>query len=347
MRYPNGKLALDGVDLTVRAGELVTILGSNGSGKTTLLRCIARLLDPTEGEVLVGGQDLARLNGEALREARLALAMVFQRANLVRRRSVLANVASGTLGRRRTLWTTLGGLPAEELPLARELLRKVGVERLGGQRADTLSGGQAQRAAIARALAQRPKLILADEPVASLDPEAAEEIMRLLRQLAVEERPGGAVRAAPAGARSALFASRRRPARRRRRLRPSRRSLRRPADRAALQGSRRMSVDGTALDVAPRARALKHGARRRARPGEGRLGRRLCASSLALIVAGDRRAVVLCRAGAPGGPDHRRPRHGRHAQPRHAAGLVGVRRHRCGRRWRRSTWRSSAPCSAC
>ena len=135
MRYPNGKLALDGVDLTVRAGELVTILGSNGSGKTTLLRCIARLQNPTEGQVLVGGQDLAQLNGEALRQARLALAMVFQRANLVRRRSVLANVASGTLGRRRTLWTTFGGLPPEELPVARELLRKVGVERLGAQRA--------------------------------------------------------------------------------------------------------------------------------------------------------------------------------------------------------------------
>jgi phosphonate transport system ATP-binding protein len=186
MRYPNGTLALDGVDLTVRAGELVTILGSNGSGKTTLLRCVARLEDPSEGEVLVDGRDLARLNGQALREARLALAMVFQRANLVRRRSVLANVVCGTLGRRRTLWTTLGGLPAEELSMARELLRKVGVERLGAQRADTLSGGQAQRAAIARALAQRPKLILADEPVASLDPEAAEEIMRLLRRLAVE-----------------------------------------------------------------------------------------------------------------------------------------------------------------
>ena len=131
MRYPNGKLALDGVDLTVRAGELVTILGSNGSGKTTLLRCVARLLDPSDGEVLVAGEDLAKLNGNALREARLALAMVFQRANLVRRRSVLANVVGGTLGRRRTLWTALGGLPAEELPLARELLSKVGVERLG------------------------------------------------------------------------------------------------------------------------------------------------------------------------------------------------------------------------
>jgi len=186
MRYPNGKLALDDVDLTVGAGELVTILGSNGSGKTTLLRCVARLLDPTGGEAMVDGRDLARLAGKDLREARLALAMVFQRANLVRRRSVLANVVSGTLGRHRSWRTALGGLPPEELPMARELLRQVGVERLGGQRADTLSGGQAQRAAIARALAQRPKLILADEPVASLDPEAAEEIMRLLRRLAVE-----------------------------------------------------------------------------------------------------------------------------------------------------------------
>ena len=188
MRYPNGKLALDGVDLTVRAGELVTILGSNGSGKTSLLRCIARLQDPSEGSrssstgAISPGSAGAGCTRRVWRSA-----MVFQRANLVKRRSVLANVASGALGRRRTLWTSLGGLPAEELPLAQELLRKVGVERLGAQRADTLSGGQAQRAAIARALAQRPKLILADEPVASLDPEAAEEIMRLLRQLADEE----------------------------------------------------------------------------------------------------------------------------------------------------------------
>jgi phosphonate transport system ATP-binding protein len=187
MSYPNGKLALDGVNLAVHAGELVTILGSNGSGKTTLMRCIARLQDPSDGSVIVDGRDLARLSGRRLHEARLVLAMVSQRANLVKRRSVLANVASGALGRRNTLWTTLGGLPVEELPLAQELLRKVGVERLSAQRADTLSGGQAQRAAIARALAQRPKLILADEPVASLDPEAAEEIMRLLRQLADEE----------------------------------------------------------------------------------------------------------------------------------------------------------------
>ena len=186
MRYPNGKLALDGVDLTVRAGELVTILGSNGSGKTTLLRCVARLLDPTEGEVLVDGHDLARLNGEALRRRGwrwrwCSSAPIWSGGAACWPMSQAARWAATE-----RWWTTLGGLPAEELPMAHELLRKVGVEQLGRQRADTLSGGQAQRAAIARALAQRPKLILADEPVASLDPEAAEEIMRLLRQLAIE-----------------------------------------------------------------------------------------------------------------------------------------------------------------
>ena len=110
--------------------------------------------------------------------------MISQHANLVRRRSVLANVASGTLGRHQTWWTALGGLPAEELPAARDHLRQVGLPHLAAQRAGTLSGGQAQRVAIARALAQRPLVMLADEPVASLDPEAAQDIMRLLRRLA-------------------------------------------------------------------------------------------------------------------------------------------------------------------
>jgi phosphonate transport system ATP-binding protein len=105
----------------------------------------------------------------------------------VRRRSVLANVASGALGRHGGWWTALGGLPAEELRAAYGYLEEVGLAALAGQRAGTLSGGQAQRVAIARALAQRPQVLLADEPVASLDPEAADDIMRLLRRLAVEE----------------------------------------------------------------------------------------------------------------------------------------------------------------
>ncbi len=184
LRYPNGKLALSDVDLEVQAGELLIVLGGNGCGKTTLLRCITRALAPTAGEVWLNGAEISRLAGEKLRRARLDLAMIWQHANLVRRRSVLANVASGALGRHQTWWTALGGLPAVELPAAREHLQEVGLPHLAAQRAGTLSGGQAQRVAIARALAQRPLAMLADEPVASLDPEAAQEIMRLLRRLA-------------------------------------------------------------------------------------------------------------------------------------------------------------------
>ncbi len=183
-RYPNGMLALADVGLEVDAGELLIVLGGNGCGKTTLLRCITRALAPTAGEVWLNGAEISRLAGERLRRARLDLAMISQHANLVRRRSVLANVASGTLGRHQTWWTALGGLPACELPAARGHLQEVGLAHLAAQRAGTLSGGQAQRVAIARALAQRPLVMLADEPVASLDPEAAQDIMRLLRRLA-------------------------------------------------------------------------------------------------------------------------------------------------------------------
>jgi len=187
MRYPNGRMALAGFDLDVAAGGLVVVLGGNGSGKTTLLRCISRMLIPTAGEIWLGGTDLAALSGEALRRARLPLAMIWQQASLVRRRSVLSNVACGALGRHGGLWTALGGLPASERRAALYHLGEVGLVDLAGQRAGTLSGGQAQRVAIARALVQRPQVLLADEPVASLDPEAADDIMRLLRQLAAED----------------------------------------------------------------------------------------------------------------------------------------------------------------
>ncbi len=186
LRYPNGKLALADFDLTVRAGELVIVLGGNGSGKTTLLRCIVRTLAPTSGEVWVNGTELTHLEGDRLRRARLELAMVSQHAALVKRRSVLANVATGSLGRHESLRADLGGFPPEELTVALGCLGEVGLAELGHQRAGTLSGGQAQRVSIARALAQRPRVLLADEPVASLDPEAAEEIMRLLRRLAAD-----------------------------------------------------------------------------------------------------------------------------------------------------------------
>jgi phosphonate transport system ATP-binding protein len=187
LRYPNGKLALAGFDITVKPGELVVVLGGNGSGKTTLMRCVTRTLQPTEGSVRINGTDLAPLNGEKLRRARLELALISQHGSLVKRRSVLANVATGALGRYNDWYTAFGGLPAEELRLAHGYLGEVGLAHLARQRAGTLSGGQAQRVAIARGLAQRPRVLLADEPVASLDPEAAEDIMKLLRRLARED----------------------------------------------------------------------------------------------------------------------------------------------------------------
>jgi phosphonate transport system ATP-binding protein len=187
MRYPTGRLALDGASLSVRPNELVVVLGHNGSGKSTMLRCIAGMIRPSAGAVRVAGAELTRLHGRALAEARMALGMVFQHAYLVRRRSVMANVLSGTLGRNRRFWTAIGGLPRNEIYFARACLEEVGLLGFAGQRAGTLSGGQAQRVSIARALAQAPKALLADEPVASLDPEAAEDIMRLLRRLATED----------------------------------------------------------------------------------------------------------------------------------------------------------------
>jgi phosphonate transport system ATP-binding protein len=188
LQYPNGKLALSDLCLTVAAGELVVVLGGNGSGKTTLLRCITRTVKPRSGEIWLGDTNLCALEGEKLRRARLELAMVWQHASLVRRSSVLTNVATGALGRHSTLRTIFAGLPSAELASARGHLAEVGLADLAEQRAGTLSGGQAQRVAIARALAQRPRVLLADEPIASLDPEAAEEIMRLLQKLAQSER---------------------------------------------------------------------------------------------------------------------------------------------------------------
>jgi phosphonate transport system ATP-binding protein len=187
LKYPNGKQALNGLDLTVRPGELVIVLGGNGSGKTTLLRCLTRTLTPTAGRVMVAGREISTLEGEELRQARTSLALISQHASLVRRRSVAANVASGALGHHSSWLTSFGHLPRQEIMAAHRYLEAVGLAHLAWQRAGTLSGGQAQRVAIARALAQKPRAVLADEPVASLDPEAAEEIMRLLKRLAKED----------------------------------------------------------------------------------------------------------------------------------------------------------------
>ena len=127
LRYPNGKVALSDFELTVDAGELVVVLGGNGSGKSTLLRCITRTLKPSAGEIWLGKTNLCALEGEKLRRARLELAMIWQHASLVRRSTVLANVATGALGRHSTLRTVFGGLPAVELDAARGHLAEVGL----------------------------------------------------------------------------------------------------------------------------------------------------------------------------------------------------------------------------
>lgn len=182
--FPTKPDAVVGVDLQVWPGELVAVLGANGSGKSTMLRCAVSLLQPSAGSVVVAGHDLSSLRGGELRDARRAVGMVFQQGCLVRRRSALRNAASGCLGRHRRVATIIGRLPRHELELGWACLERVGMTEVAHRRADTLSGGQAQRVAIARTLAQQPSVLLADEPVASLDPEAAEEVMSILRQLA-------------------------------------------------------------------------------------------------------------------------------------------------------------------
>ena len=184
--YPNGKQALTDVGLEVNRGEFLVILGSNGSGKSSMLRCIVRLLEPSTGAITVARQDMVRLRGRGLRKARMSIGVVGQHANLVRRRSVLANVVCGALARHNDWRTAMGMMPPSEAGPAMECLEHVGLAGLASQKAGTLSGGQAQRVAVARALAQRPQLMLADEPVASLDPEAANDVMKLLRRLADE-----------------------------------------------------------------------------------------------------------------------------------------------------------------
>jgi phosphonate transport system ATP-binding protein len=190
MRYPTGRMALTDTSLGLAPGELVVILGANGCGKSTLLRCIAGMLTPTAGTIQLAGRRINGLVGRELAAARMSLGMVFQNAHLVKRRSVVANVMTGTLGRHRGLAVTLGRLPESERPFAMTCLNQVGLSTFAEQRAGTLSGGQAQRVSVARALAQRPLALLADEPVASLDPDAAEELMSLLRRLAHEDGLG-------------------------------------------------------------------------------------------------------------------------------------------------------------
>jgi phosphonate transport system ATP-binding protein len=177
---------LKGVSLEVRRGELLAVLGGNGCGKSTLLRCAIRLLDPDAGSSRLCGSDLAQLKGKQLRLARREAAVVFQQIALVKQRTALDNVCAGALGQL-PLWRSLTPLtfPHEIRERASFALHRVRMLDQAWQRAGTLSGGQAQRVAIARAYCQQASVILADEPVSALDPRAAEEVLELLRDLAV------------------------------------------------------------------------------------------------------------------------------------------------------------------
>jgi phosphonate transport system ATP-binding protein len=175
--------AVDGVDITVRAGEFVVILGRSGSGKTTFLRALNRLVEPSAGRISIAGRAVTGATAGELRAARRRIGVVFQQFNLVRRASVLANVLAGRLGYVPSLPSLLGRFPERDRALARDCLGRVGLAHLADRRADTLSGGEQQRVAIARALAQTPAVVLADEPTASLDPALTTEIMGILRAI--------------------------------------------------------------------------------------------------------------------------------------------------------------------
>ncbi|MCC7425677.1 MAG: ATP-binding cassette domain-containing protein [Alphaproteobacteria bacterium] len=181
-----GRPVLRDASLDVAPGEVVVLGGPSGAGKTTLFRCIARLTEPDAGSVVLAGRQVTGARGRALRAARREIGLVFQQFNLIRRASALGNVLAGRIGFVPAWRVWLRRFPAADIALARGCLARVGLEAESGQRADTLSGGQQQRVAIARALAQETRLILADEPVASLDPDNAAAILELLRALAKE-----------------------------------------------------------------------------------------------------------------------------------------------------------------
>ncbi len=185
--YDNGTVALRDVSFTVEEGEFLVVIGLSGSGKSTLLRCINRLVEPTEGRIVWNDVDITALDEAGLRRVRREIGFIFQEFNLVERISVLQNVLSGRLGYVNPWWSLMYYFPPEERRRALEALETVGLREKAHVRASDLSGGQKQRVAIARALMQEPKLILADEPVASLDPVLAHSIMGYLERLNREQ----------------------------------------------------------------------------------------------------------------------------------------------------------------
>lgn len=192
MSFAHGVRALRGVSLEVRAGDFVAVLGPSGAGKSTLLRSLNRLVTPTEGRLTFRGEDVTHASGGRLRRLRQQVGMVFQQFNLVPRLTVLENVLAGRLrfagGPVSQAMTHVRRFSRRHREVAMAALERVHLAHKAEQRADALSGGQCQRVAIARVLAQEPSVILADEPIASLDPRSAEMVMEILREIHVSQR---------------------------------------------------------------------------------------------------------------------------------------------------------------
>ncbi len=185
--YDDGTVALRNMDFKVETGEFLVIIGLSGSGKSTLLRCINRLIDPTEGEIIWDGVDITGADPAQLRTIRRQIGMIFQHFNLVKRSNVITNVLAGRLGYTNPIISMMYRFPAKDRDMAMRALERVGIEDQAFKRADELSGGQQQRVGVARALMQQPKMILADEPVASLDPVLAHTILGYLERMNREE----------------------------------------------------------------------------------------------------------------------------------------------------------------
>ena len=185
--YEDGTQALTDVSFEVQDGEFLVLIGLSGSGKSTLLRCINRLVEPTEGRIIWDGVDVTAASGADLRKIRRNIGMIFQHFNLVKRSTVLTNVLSGRLGYANTLPSIMQVYNRNDRQSAYRNLERVGIPEKAHNRADALSGGQQQRVGIARALMQEPKMMLADEPVASLDPATSHSVMKYLEQLNRED----------------------------------------------------------------------------------------------------------------------------------------------------------------
>ncbi|MGN8645934.1 phosphonate ABC transporter ATP-binding protein [Gracilibacillus sp. HCP3S3_G5_1] len=185
--YPNGTEGLKNINININEGEFVVIVGLSGAGKSTFIRSINRLVTPTSGSLIVDDEDILKAKGKELRKLRTKIGMIFQSYNLVKRSTVMKNVISGRLGYTGTLKSILNLFSKEDKQLAYENLKRVNIEEKLYNRADELSGGQQQRVSIARVLTQKPKLILADEPVASLDPPTSHQVMKYLKQINRED----------------------------------------------------------------------------------------------------------------------------------------------------------------